>query len=85
VGTRTDTGYFGRGFYFSAGFNTVVVTYAGGSGAVLLCKVLVGKDKLIPSATLTNTSVPITYIALICMSPLCWCRNRPYHGGRATI
>jgi hypothetical protein len=59
-----STGDYGRGFYFSADFN-VGVDYARrnqdvpdrcyyGSRALLLCKVLVGKDKLIiPSATLT--------------------------------
>jgi hypothetical protein len=47
VRTRTDTGYFGRGFYFSADFNTGVL-YAGGSGALLLCKVLVGKGQFHP-------------------------------------
>jgi hypothetical protein len=55
VGSSTGcTGLYGRGFYFSANIITGAA-YAGGSGAVLLCKVLVGKDKLILSATPTPT------------------------------
>jgi hypothetical protein len=52
-----DAGYFVRGFYFSANFNTsaaYAVEYnSTGNRTLLLCKVLVGKDKLIPSATPT--------------------------------
>jgi hypothetical protein len=57
VGSTTDTGWYGRGFYFSANFYTGAA-YAGGSGAVLLCKVLVGKGDFIPSAKPTHRPPP---------------------------
>jgi hypothetical protein len=55
---RSDSCY-GRGFYFTdslqRAYNVCKVRSAPVQGALLLCKVLMGKDKLIPSATPTPT------------------------------
>jgi hypothetical protein len=63
--------------------------FDGASGALLLCKVLVGKDKVIPSIGYTQNPYqhlrPHHRFTTIVMQPLFLCRNRPYGRGRATI
>jgi hypothetical protein len=88
-----NTGCYGRGFYFSADFNIGAAYAAGyhgrptGSRAVLLCKVLVGKDDFIPPATPNPTYQqlrPHHRFTTIVMQPLCLCRKVDFITGEVS-